>query len=297
MSGEEAFLASLGTGEPAEPVVDDNEPQSDEEDYDPTGSDDKGSASEAYDPLAPVVALSDEPLETLAPPSQAVSRSATHTPAVSTPLPTKPVTIGGFVTEDSDEEGEATQTSGAVALETVKSPSQAPVSNSPAPPMAQQSAASLSVPVPANGVSPSPAPTPANGASAPVPVSIPKTRLPNDIVGIFEDRIAEDPKGDSEAWMGLIAHLRSKAKYDEVRKVYARFFEVFPTAVRHPTHFFPPGSDTSCRATNGLRTPGWNSSWTTSRAWKPSSTKPFSKSRASSFGASTLTTCVVATTS
>ena len=170
------------------------------------------------------------------------------------------MTIGGFVTEDSDEEGEASdvpQTNGAVALESVKSPAQPPLAHSPVPPTVQDPhltsadqtfSSTLSVPAPANGTStPSQAhtavsapaddsragavsstPVQSQGASA---VSVPKTRLPNDIVGIYEDRIAEDPKGDVDAWTGLIAHLRSKGKYDEVRKVYSRFFDVFPTAV------------------------------------------------------------------
>jgi len=57
-------------------------------------------------------------------------------------------------------------------------------------------------------------------------------RLPNDIVGQLEDRIAEDPKGDVEAWNALISYYKSKGKYDETRKVYGRFFDIFPTAVR-----------------------------------------------------------------
>ena len=63
--------------------------------------------------------------------------------------------------------------------------------------------------------------------------SRPKARLPQDVVGQLEDRIADDPKGDVDAWLGLIAHYRAKSKTDEVRRVYTRFFDVFPSAVSH----------------------------------------------------------------
>ncbi|KAF2730446.1 Suf-domain-containing protein [Polyplosphaeria fusca] len=57
-----------------------------------------------------------------------------------------------------------------------------------------------------------------------------QTRLPQDKVGIFEDRIAEDPRGDVEAWLGLIEEHRRRHKIDEARAVYERFFKVFPGA-------------------------------------------------------------------
>jgi cleavage stimulation factor subunit 3 len=64
--------------------------------------------------------------------------------------------------------------------------------------------------------------------------AVPKARLPHDVVGILEDRIKEDPRGDMEAWLGLIIEHRRRNKFDDVRKVYERFFKVFPTAVRMP---------------------------------------------------------------
>ncbi len=57
-------------------------------------------------------------------------------------------------------------------------------------------------------------------------------RLPHDKVGQLEDRIKDDPKGDTEAWRSLIAHYREKDQLDNARKVYSRFLEVFPSAVR-----------------------------------------------------------------
>jgi len=61
--------------------------------------------------------------------------------------------------------------------------------------------------------------------------AVPKTRLPHDIIGILEDRIAEDEKGDLDAWMKLIDEYKGRGKLEDVRKVYGRFFGVFPSAV------------------------------------------------------------------
>ena len=62
--------------------------------------------------------------------------------------------------------------------------------------------------------------------------SIPIARLPHDRVGILEDRIAEDPKGDVDAWLNLINEHRRRNKVDDARAVYERFFKIFPSAVR-----------------------------------------------------------------
>ncbi len=121
-----------------------------------------------------------------------------------------------------------------------------------------QDTASFSASVTVNEPAPSPASTLANG-NAPVPdttktgvpeiftaalaqpstahvpptptASRPKARLPQDRVGILEDRIAEDPRGDIEAWLSLIEEHRRRHKHDDARAVFERFFKVFPTAV------------------------------------------------------------------
>ena len=61
--------------------------------------------------------------------------------------------------------------------------------------------------------------------------AVPKARLPHDRVGILEDRIKDDPRGDMEAWLGLINDHRKRNKIEEARKVYERFFKIFPMAV------------------------------------------------------------------
>jgi cleavage stimulation factor subunit 3 len=70
--------------------------------------------------------------------------------------------------------------------------------------------------------------------SAPVPTdpdATPPSRLPRDRIGLLEDRIKEDPRGDVEAWLSLISEHQKRNKLDEARAVYERFFAVFPQAV------------------------------------------------------------------
>lgn len=100
--------------------------------------------------------------------------------------------------------------------------------------------------VPVNGTTPVPDATkpagtlnidPARQATAsvtpaPPSASLPKARLPQDRIGILNDRIQEDPRGDIEAWLSLIEEQRKRHKYDEAREVFNRFLEQFPTAVR-----------------------------------------------------------------
>lgn len=58
-----------------------------------------------------------------------------------------------------------------------------------------------------------------------------RVRLPHDRVGILEDRIKEDPRGDLDAWLSLIGEYRKRGKLDEARAGYERFFTVFPSSV------------------------------------------------------------------
>lgn len=62
-------------------------------------------------------------------------------------------------------------------------------------------------------------------------VTLPKARLPHDKVGMLEDRIKEDPRGDIEAWLGLIEEHKKRNKLEDARACYERFFAVFPSAV------------------------------------------------------------------
>lgn len=109
-------------------------------------------------------------------------------------------------------------------------------SSSLQPPVAESGKPAVSpvasaVPTPqpkANSIAAAPPPVPqANGSS----IAVPPARLPHDKVGQLEDRIKDDPKGDTDAWLSLIKHYYDKGQYQGSRDVYKRFFEVFPTAV------------------------------------------------------------------
>jgi cleavage stimulation factor subunit 3 len=76
---------------------------------------------------------------------------------------------------------------------------------------------------------PGKSPTPA--ATATTTPAAPRGRLPHDRVGILEDRIQVDPRGDTDAWLELINEHRSRNKIENARQVYERFLKVFPTAV------------------------------------------------------------------
>lgn len=67
-----------------------------------------------------------------------------------------------------------------------------------------------------------------NGSHAP---PVPRSRLSNDVIGILEDRIKDDPRGDTEAYLELIKELKSRNKENEVRKVYDDYLTVFPLDV------------------------------------------------------------------
>ncbi|KAL7271787.1 mRNA 3'-end-processing protein rna14 [Rhizina undulata] len=89
----------------------------------------------------------------------------------------------------------------------------------------------------AAGTTPAAAASTAASVSAPTPPTGPKStivnkrkRLPQDIVGQLEDRIAEDPRGELDSWLALIDEHRKKGKFDEARATYERFFTVFPSA-------------------------------------------------------------------
>ncbi|GAP88546.1 putative mRNA 3 -end-processing protein RNA14 [Rosellinia necatrix] len=57
-----------------------------------------------------------------------------------------------------------------------------------------------------------------------------KSRLPTDVMGMLEDRIKEDPKGDIEAWFALIEEQKRRHKVDDTKNTYERFLEIFPQA-------------------------------------------------------------------
>ena len=52
-----------------------------------------------------------------------------------------------------------------------------------------------------------------------------------DPTALLEARVKEDPRGDMDAWLNLMAEYRRRSNLDSLRDVYNRFVEVFPQAV------------------------------------------------------------------
>ena len=61
--------------------------------------------------------------------------------------------------------------------------------------------------------------------------AVSKSRLAHDTVGILEDRIKDDPRGDTEAYLQLIEEFKTRNKEEEVRRVYDDYLKVFPLDV------------------------------------------------------------------
>jgi len=163
-----------------------------------------------------------------------------------------PRTVGGFVVdEDDDDEEETSGLNG--SLGTSSSPKAVKaadntfsISELPIEKATQDAGLATSVAV-SSAVAPpistshrSPLASNASASGTPLNFSpdssfpLPKTRLPQDRVGILEDRIVEDPRGDIDAWLSLISEHRSRNKLDDARAVYERFFKIFPSAVSLP---------------------------------------------------------------
>ena len=73
--------------------------------------------------------------------------------------------------------------------------------------------------------------TPAKNLPLTPSASAPRARLPHDTIGILEDRIKEDPRGDIQAWLHLLNEHKKRGKTEDARSVYERFLGVFPAAV------------------------------------------------------------------
>ena len=237
--------------------------EDEEEDYDPSNL-----MPETDYPSRPLQTGSERSSASESAP-QSPSKAATpsNQKPAEAPVPAKqPRTMGGFVVESEDDEDELPtmrpKAVGSALLNVARGSSDTPrrslsqtpnntlpSTNVPLHSAAQDQGVSGVVPtgvtdtvpnvaavIPNQGASahetlkPSQAPTLSQTANA-AATSLPKARLPHDRVGILEDRIAEDPRGDMDAWLSLISEHRKRNKFDEARAVYDRFFKVFPSAV------------------------------------------------------------------
>ena len=244
MSAEAAFLASMA-GSEYDPASYDPAAQDPAEDHDQDQEDEEEEDDEDYDPSSfmpdqPQPSATPQPAAVQSqPPSQIPSRTASRMSDATAAQ--KPKTIGGFIEEDDDEDDEeqeqGTGTNGSLAQTPVQQQQNVQaVYNPPPTDVLEQDHAPSAIPtqgasVQGQALPQSNAPVPSAQISSSSSAALSKPRLPQDRVGQLEDRIADDPKGDVDAWLDLIALHRSKNKLDDARNVYDRFFEVFPTAV------------------------------------------------------------------
>lgn len=196
-----------------------------------------------YDPeYVPVEALlPDPPVPESAAPAPA--------PAVLSQRPTsKPKMSGGFLVEASDDEEEDEEEEAESA--------------GPGEPSASQSQVGQPTEI---KMAVAPAPPPPTSAPS-IVTATPLASL--DPVALFEARIKEDPRGDMDAWISLLADHRRNSRLDDVRKVYNRFLEVFPQSVslydaRRQLSFSTTYMADNARPTCGWSGLRWSLAWTT----------------------------------
>jgi cleavage stimulation factor subunit 3 len=226
-----------------------------DEDVDATAA---SNPNESSDPTADQVGDAPDPSQT---PSRAESTSTPVPPSGASVQP-QTRTIGGFVDEDDDEDDKdeadyeppaalGVDDTNAMPMTMSEDPSSGNAIQNTSPDVSQPVQGSASVQDVANS-SYSPAPVPnidpsvpgqvqlavhdasmQNSTPTPVPdsPSAARGRLPHDRVGILQDRVDEDPRGDIAAWLELIAEHRSRNRLDSAREVYERFLNLFPMAV------------------------------------------------------------------
>lgn len=153
------------------------------------------------------------------------------------PQPTskKRKTAGGFLVGDSDSEDDSsTPASNSLPADPIPAPNS--ISHSPlhaSTPAQEVQGAVPNVPsVSQTGNAPA--------TSVEAPDSSPQVaeaqsnsgvKPPQDIVTTLEERTKDDPRGAMDAWLDLIAELRSRNNIEDTRKVYERFLAVFPQSV------------------------------------------------------------------
>jgi cleavage stimulation factor subunit 3 len=136
---------------------------------------------------------------------------------------------------------------------------------------------------------PTPSLSDVNGSVAP---AISRTRLAHDVIGILEDRIKDDPRGDIEAYLELIEELKSRNKEDEVRKVYEDYLQVFPLDVSVFCPIMMQVMLTRCRLNNGVHMFAGRNNMIDMARWRAYSIGHSFKYTISSCGQCTSTTSV-----
>lgn len=157
------------------------------------------------------------------PESVTITAASVPAPAVS-PRPSKKLKkVGGFIVGSSDDEDDTPTTTPPPAPSTLKTAPSDTQARIVSPSSLKQSTTSQTTSIVNVGGQA------AQVSNAPSTISTaPKSRLPTDIIGLLEDRITDDPRGDLDAWLSLIEEHRRRSNIKEAREVYERFFEVFP---------------------------------------------------------------------
>ncbi|KAI4596998.1 mRNA 3'-end-processing protein rna14 [Pestalotiopsis sp. 9143b] len=160
------------------------------------------------------------------PESVVISTTATPVPAApaavppptastSSPRPTKkPKKAGGFIVGSSDDEDDTPAPQMSVTLQ--PQAVNAAAADAPAQPFTH---------------SPQDHPTASHTAEIPTQVSngqASSQHMPANIIGILEERVKNDPRGDMDAWLALIEETRRHNVVQSSRSVYERFLQTFP---------------------------------------------------------------------
>ncbi|KAI8626210.1 hypothetical protein F5Y19DRAFT_447578 [Xylariaceae sp. FL1651] len=180
--------------------------------------------SAEYDPESVVITSTEyNPESVITTPAAVVAEERSASAASSRPAK-KPKTAGGFIVGSSDDEDDTpTPPSNTLKPKPIDTQSRAFTHSPLQQSTSAQNAAALRPGQANNDVAPA-----ANHSA--VGSITTKSRLPTDVVGILEDRIQEDPKGDIDAWFALIDEQKRRHKIEDTRKVYERFLEIFPQA-------------------------------------------------------------------
>ncbi|KAJ5174422.1 mRNA 3'-end-processing protein rna14 [Penicillium canariense] len=197
-------------------------------------------------------------------PSRTESQTSTPVPRAGASAQPQTRTIGGFDIEDEDEDDKeeadyeppaalGVDDSNAMPMTMSEDPSSGNPNQDTSPDVSSHLTvqSSASVPTVANSsYSSAPVPNIDPSVSGPiqwashdpsmqnstVPTPVPDSpsasrgRLPHDRVGILQDRVDEDPRGDLSAWLELIAEHRARNRLDSAREIYERFLKEFPMA-------------------------------------------------------------------
>lgn len=176
----------------------------------------------------------------LPPASHTPTAAAERDDATASPRPSKkPKKAGGFIVGSSDDEDDsatppppAVPAAAANSLKPASSDAQSRAFTHSPLQQSTTSAEAISDPAAAG-----PTAQASNGlgiVTATPNMNEAKSRVPTDIIGILEDRIKDDPRGDMDAWLALIEENRRRNMIQDIRAIYERFLEVFPQSVSFP---------------------------------------------------------------